>query len=182
MARQVNIINYFPQILREYREIIEIAVADNPELNAQWQAIENFYNDMFCDSLTENGCKRWESILKIVPKDTDSIEDRQFRIKSRLNEKLPYTMNVLNHQLTTLCGENGYSLERNLSTHTIKVRVALIVKAQYDAVGELLERIRPCNTVIDLSLLYNQHSTLANFTHSHLHSYTCDQLRNEVIS
>lgn len=182
MARQVDVINYIPLILRDYKEITENANTENEELNLQWQAIEDFQNDQYCDSLTDNGCKRWESILKIVPKDTDSLADRRFRIKSRLNEKLPYTMNVLHQQLTTLCGEDGYSLERNLTTHTIKVRVDLNVKAQYDSVDALLERIRPCNMIVDLSLLYNQHKTLSNFTHSQLSNYTHKQLREDVIS
>jgi len=181
MARQVDITKYWPTILKEYQELIALAGTENTEINSLWQSLEDIMNDQFCDSLTNNGASRWESILSIVPKGTDTLDFRRFRIKSRLNEQLPYTYNVLKQQLITLCGEDGYSLELSNATYTLKVRVDLIVKSKYNDVSDLLNRIIPCNIVIDLSLLYNQHSTLANFTNAQLSAYTHEQLRNEVI-
>jgi hypothetical protein len=182
MARQVDVINYYPPVFRDYREIIALADTDNIELNLQWQEIENFYNDMFVDSLTDNGCSRWENILVLTSKDTDSLDDRRFRIKAKINEQLPYTYNVLKQQLITLCGEYGYSLVVNNTTYTITVRVDLTEKEQYESVATLLDKMRPCNMILDLSLLYNQHKTLANFTHAQLSNYTHKQLVEEVLS
>jgi hypothetical protein len=182
MARQVSLINYLPNVLKDYEELTAIMSTDSTEVNTLWIDLENVTNDQFCDTLTTNGCKRWESILNITAKDTDTLDDRRFRIKSRLNEQLPYTHKVLEQQLITLCGPDGYSLEIDNNAYRIKVRVDLLVKAQFNAVSELLGRMRPCNMVVDLDLLYNQHLTLANFTYGHLAGYTQQQLRDEVIS
>jgi hypothetical protein len=181
MARVVDIIDYFPKILKEYREIMALAETENIELNLQWQAIEDFYNDMFVDSLTENGCSRQESMLSLTSKDTDTLTDRRFRIKVKLNEQLPYTYNVLKQQLAILCGDDGYSLVVDGTTYTITVRVDLAEKEQYDSVATLVDKMRPCNMIVDLSLLYNQHKTLANFTHGNLGEYTHKELREEVL-
>lgn len=65
-------------------------------------------------------------------------------------------------------------------TRSSAIRVMLKVKQNYDDVETLLNRIVPENLVLDLSLMYNQHQTLAAFTHAQLAAYTHYFLRNEV--
>lgn len=168
--------------MKEFREFKAISTAETPELLYLWGVLEDVMNDQFVNDATQNGVKRWESILKIVPKGTDSLDIRKFRILTRLNEQLPYTYTTLEQRLITLCGQNGYSLQLNNTEYTLKVRVELTVKGKFDEVKSMLQRIVPANIVIDLSLLYNQHSLLSNFTHSQLANYTHDQLRNEVLT
>jgi hypothetical protein len=146
-----------------------------------WSAIEDAINDQFVNDATENGVARWESILEIVPKGTETLEVRKFRIISRLNEQLPYTYGKLKQQLKTLCGEDGYALELLNNEYKLIVRVELTVKGKFNEVGSLLNRTVPANMIIDLSLIYNQHSLLSSFTHNQLSNYTHYKLRNEVI-
>jgi len=176
-----NIIDYLPQILKEVRELKAIVEAEQPEVISLWTALENALNDQFINDATENGVIRWENILNVVPKGTDTLDVRKFRILARFNEKLPYTYRTLEQQLITLCGEDGYSLSLSNLTYTLTVRVELAAKGKFDEVGNLLNRTVPANIIIYLSLLYNQHSLLAGFTHAQLSAYTHDQLRNEVL-
>lgn len=177
-----NLIDYLPEILKEVRELKAIVEAEQPEAVDLWTALENALNDQFINDATENGVIRLEKILKIIPKATDTLDFRKFRILARFNEQLPYTFRTLEQQLVTLCGANGFILTLNNAAYTLTVRVEMSAKKKFDEVGALLNRTVPANMIIDLSLLYNQHSTLANFTHSQLSAYTHDQLRNEVIS
>lgn len=181
MAKEVNLIEYLPGIMKELREFKAISNAENPELFFLWDAIEDAFNDQFVNYATERGVKRWESTLGITPKGTDALEIRKFRIISRLNEELPYTYEKLKMQLETLCGEKGYSLELLNNEYKLIVRVELSVRGKFAEVESLLNRTVPANIVIDLSLMYNQHSALAKYTHSQLGSSTHYQLRNEVI-
>lgn len=176
-----NLIDYIPQVLTDVREFKALMEAEQPEIIDLWTALENALKDNFVDDATENGVLRLEKILKIVPKATDNFMDRKFRILARFNEQLPYTLRALQERLTTLCGSDGYTLELLNNTYTLKVRIELVVKGQYDAVDNLLRRITPANLVIDLDLRYNQNATLKNFTHAQLAAYTHFQLRNEVI-
>lgn len=177
-----NLIDYLPGILREFKEFQVISETENPEVDALWAVIENIMNDQFVDDSTENGVKRWESMLTIVPKGTDTLDVRKFRILTRLNEKLPYTTTKLDQQMRTLCGEGGYSITLQNLSYTLIVKIALIAKGEFDEVGSLLNRTVPANLVVDLTLLYNQQTTLENFTHDQLSAYTQNQLRNEVLS
>lgn len=181
MARVTDILKYIPPVLRDYKEYKAIATAVNPELNLLWQAIEDALNDQFILDATENGVKRRESILKIIPKGTDTLDERKFRLIARENEKLPYTYRAMQQRLINLCGADGYSLTVNNNAFTITVRVDVTNKSNYSDVAILIDKMAPENMVIDLSLLYNQHSTLANFTHRQLSAYTHKQLREEVL-
>jgi hypothetical protein len=177
-----DILKYLPWIMQEIEEFKQIANAENPEIDSLFTAIGDAMNDQFVNDSTVNGVKRWESILNIVPKGTDTLDVRKFRILSRLNEKLPYTYRTLENNLISLCGENGFTLELNNGTYTLIVRVELVVKGKFDEVNSLLKRTVPANMVIDLSLRYNQHGTLSQFTNGQLKAYTHGQLRNEVIT
>ena len=81
-----------------------------------------------------------------------------------------------------LCGEEGYVLELLNLEYKVKVRVALKSKKNYRMVEGLLGEVIPANMEIDLSLLYNQHKTLRQFTHGQLTAYTHNQIRNEVLN
>lgn len=148
---------------------------------ALWDCLNAALADQFVQTATNNGISRWESILQIIPKGTDSLSDRKFRILTRLNEQLPYSYRMLQQQLETLCGQDGYTAEINSGAYTLTIRVALTAKNNFNDVATMLWRVVPANMIIDLSLRYNQHSTLTPFNYAQLAAYTHNQLRNEVI-
>ena len=176
-----KLIDYLPPILKKVREFKLIFQSEQTEIADLWVSIGNVLNDQFIIDATEYGVGRWEKILGITPKATESLDTRKFRILTRLNEQLPYTMRTLQLLLETLCGEDGYSIELEHNAYTIEVKVNLIAKSKFDDVDALLQRIIPANMIINLTLMYNQHLTLKPFTHAYLQSYTHNQLRNEVL-
>lgn len=176
-----KLIDYLPPNLQLIREFKEIAKAEKKEIYDLWQELEDVLNDAYINHATVDGIDRWEKIFKVVPKPTDTDEIRRFRIIARLNEQLPYSYRNLELQLKNLCGDKGYTMELKNNDYILKVRVELKVKEKYDEVDSLLNRVMPANIVIDLSLLYNQHKTLAKFTHAQLSKFTHKHIRNEVM-
>lgn len=177
-----NLLEHLPPVLQDVKELQRIFIAEDPEVDKLSEAVDAVLLDQFISDATAYGVGRWESILKILPKDTDSLQERKFRILARINEQLPYSMRMLLQQLNTLCGEDGYTVELRGKEYTLLVKVALIAKSNFADVGDLLGRIVPANMIIDLSLKYNQHQTLKKFTHGQLKRYTHTELRNEVIT
>lgn len=177
-----KLIDYLPPVIKNAAEFEAIMEAIQPEFVDVETAIINAFNDTFVNDATEVGVKRWEAILNIVPKSVDTLEDRKFRILARLNEQLPYTFRSLDDRLITLCGQNGFTMELFNDIYTLKVRIELVVKGQYEAVEQLLKRIVPANLVIDLDLRYNQHEKLKNYTHGQLSAFTHSHIRNEVLT
>ncbi len=85
---------YLPDFLKEFKEfrrLRKLSEAENVELLKLWNSFENKMDNNFINDSTENGVESWEQILKITPKAYDTLNDRKFRILTRLNERLPYT-------------------------------------------------------------------------------------------
>ena len=101
-----KLIDYLPEFLktvREYRAILTDAV--EPEVVGLFQAIENALNNQFIQTAGEYGVSRWEKMLKITPKITQTLDERKFTILTLMNEQLPYTLTSLNKRLENLCGK-----------------------------------------------------------------------------
>lgn len=177
-----DLIKYIPPVLKEVQEFKVWTDCENPEIDLVNAALVEVKDNQYIQTLTEKGAVRWETPLKIVPKDTDTIELRRFRLFAKMNEKLPFTFKSVKNQIEILCGADGYTFELFGDEYRLKVRVALAAKGQLEEVSATLAKTVPENMVIDLSLLYNQNKTLHPFTNAQLHAYTNNQLRNEVIS
>ena len=176
----IDIKDYWPLVIKRILEFEKIADAENPEINNLWTAHKDVLDNQFIKTLTEEGCKRWENILNIVPMGTDTLEDRRFRILARINADLPFTFRQLENMLYALCGDY-YTCELVNNEYKLVIRLALSVKRQYDEVSSLLKKVVPANLLIDLDLLWNQYLTLEPFTHEELEIYTHQELREETL-
>ena len=172
---------YLPPILLSTYEFPLLCRAEQPELDALGDAAGETLDNQFVSTATERGIARYESIFGIAPRDTDTLEDRRFRVLTKVNAQLPYTLRRLRQQLSSLCGEDEFTIKMIYDEYTLIVRVALTAKKSFGDVQELLGQTVPANLVLDLSLLYNQHLTLSPYTHRQLSAYTYDRLRNEVM-
>lgn len=176
-----NLLDYIPQVLKKVRELKLTFQSEQVEVEKLWGALEKALKDQFVVDATEYGVSRWEKILAIAPKATETLDTRKFRILTRLREQLPHTCTTLKQQLKALCGSDGYSLTLKNEIYTLEVKVNLIAKSNFDDVAALLHRVVPANMAIDLKLIYNPHATLSPFTHGQLQAFTHNRLRSEVL-
>lgn len=178
---KLDLLDYLPEYLKQYEEFQQIMQTESIELQnlAAWH--QNLINDSFITSCGNYGIERYEKMLGITPLANDTLETRKLRVLSRWNNTVPYNYAYLEKQLKTLCGENGYKISLDVNGQTLTVKVELVSKNMLDSVKQFLENIIPCNIVLDVDLLYNQHKTIGKFTHKQLSAYTHKQLREEVI-
>ena len=101
-----KLIDYLPYVVQEFKEFQGITSGEQPEFDLVWDA-----HDQFINTMDNYGLSRWEEILRLVPKATDSLNVRRFRVLSRLNERLPYTLPQLRNILQTLCGKGNFTAE-----------------------------------------------------------------------
>lgn len=93
---------YLPDFLREFKEFKKLRYLskfEDAELLKLWNSFKNVIDDNFINDSTESGVESWERILNIVPQAYDTLNDRKFRILTRLNERLPYTYREVEKRL-----------------------------------------------------------------------------------
>lgn len=176
-----NMLDYLPDALRPYRELRAMAAGWQVLFDGLWRAADQALDDQFVTTAGEYGLSRWESMLGIRVKGTESLDKRRARVLSRLLEQLPFTMRGLLVQLETLCGGDGFTVELREGNNVLYVRCPLALKQYREDARGLLERIVPAALRIDFDLERNTHSKLAAFTHRELAQYTHHNLEEEVM-
>lgn len=147
LLQNKKLINYLPEVLRNYREFQKTFEAEEPEVQKVQEELSKVLKDLFVEDATERGVKRWEKVLKIVPKATNSLENRKFKILSKITRKLPFTLRVLQQMLETLCGKNNYEIELRHNDYEIEVRINLANNNNIMDVLSLLEIVVPANLI-----------------------------------
>ena len=124
MKELVDIKAYAPKYFREYREADFVYEKENAELKRIWDILEQTLDNFYIETMGIDGIKRMESIARIQPLDTDTLEERRFRILSKLNKQLPYTFESLNQWLITNLGKDNFEL----NLYNEKYQLDLIIK------------------------------------------------------
>ena len=174
-----KLINYLPYVVRDYAEFQGITGAEQPEFEAAWAAAEDLLSNQFIKTAGNLGLSRWEKILGITPKGTDTLDDRRFRVLARLNEELPYTLSQLRVILENLCGPGNSSAE--VTDYTLLVKVGVAAKKNFEDVQTLLVRVAPVKWVLTGQQLLNIHEPLKGFTDAQLAWYTHFEVRTEEL-
>jgi hypothetical protein len=176
-----KMLDYLPEIMKEYSEFIQLANAEQKTKEQLWEDIYKMFAEGFVSTETVIGAKRWEKTLGLTPKDTDSIEIRNFRIRARLLRDLPYTYRTLKKMLAAICGENGYTIDMDVDNYSIVVRVALGSKQFKDEVDVLLDAVVPAHIILDIDLRYNTHRMVhdTGLSNRQLQQYTNAQIKVE---
>lgn len=182
MATDRKLINYLPHFMQEYLEMQKIMETEQVDIDRLWLEAENALADQFILEATESGVMRWESMLGISPKDTDTLDERRFRILTRLNQELPYTLTKLKEALTTLCGTGGFSIDLQAAQYHIEIKLALGHHNNYQEVVDLLTKMIPANMTQYIRLMYNSNATIAKYRHIDLANYTHHFIRSEVLN
>lgn len=180
MATNRLLIDYLPLYMQEYLEMQRIMDAEQPEFDFLWVACENALSDQFILDATEYGVMRWENMLDITPKDTDTLDERKFRILVRLNQELPYTMTRLKEALTNLCGADGFTIDLQPNEYHIEIKLAIGHHSNYQEVVDLLKKMIPANMTQYVKLMYNTHNMINLYRHMDLAAYTHNRIRSEV--
>lgn len=175
-------IDRLPLLLKETSEFKALTSSNDIETSILDTSITNLKNNQYVLSANNDGIARYEKMIGIIPLDSDSLEDRQFRVFTKYNQQVPYTEKSLRSLLDTLIGKDGYTFNMDYQKQTLVLRVAIAQKSMYKTVETLLEECVPLNITLEMSLLYNQYSLLERFTHEQLEQFTHEQMREEVLT
>ena len=126
MIRDVNLVQYLPPYMQEYKEPVETLKAENPEFTLEWKAADKVFRNRFISTADEDGIIHYEKILGIRPNINDSLESRRIRIQNNWFNKVPYVYRVFLARLALICGNRDFTIERDFKTgYYIRLSVSL---------------------------------------------------------
>ncbi|MEJ6457271.1 YmfQ family protein [Fusobacterium nucleatum] len=99
--KDVNLYNNLPDFMQQYKEIQAIFNIENIDLTKLWNEIRRSFNNSFIFTTDVLGISKFEKMMNIYPKATDSLKDRQLRVYIKWNAILPYTWKWLEEFLIT---------------------------------------------------------------------------------
>lgn len=130
-----------PEIIRQIPDIKQIYEINEGQIDKLNKAVYQLDSDIFLEDMGKSQIERWEKILNIIPFDNDSIEDRRFRIQTRILERPPYTYRVFVKKLKVLSPE----LKVERSNNHIVVIIEPISLKMKDEIKRMLDEILPLN-------------------------------------
>lgn len=99
--KDVNLYDNLPYFMQQYKEIQAIFDIENIDLTKLWNEIKRGFDNSFIFSTDVLGISKFEKMIGIYPKSTDSLKDRQLRVYIKWNATLPYTWRWLEEFLVT---------------------------------------------------------------------------------
>lgn len=84
---QTLILNHYPPVIKQIKEIQQIAKAEDIEFSKLHLSINEVLKNMFVFTANETGVQRFEKLLGITPKAAQSLEDRKIYILSMMNRR-----------------------------------------------------------------------------------------------
>lgn len=151
MTREINLLDWLPPYLQEYREIKEIMTVENPEIKTLYEDISTSFNNQFVLHCNETGIERFEKLLKIVPNSDDNLAGRISRVLARFNDSIPYTYRGLIQKLNVMCGEGNYTVDLNHNEYTLEITVSLVNGGQIEELDYMLSYMIPANLIVKSS-------------------------------
>ena len=94
-----KLIDYLPYVIRDYAEFQGIMGSEQPEIEKAWNTTDDLLNNQFIPTAGNMGLSRWEKILGITPKGTDSLEEMCIRDRDHHSDYRPCS--------PVLCGCGG---------------------------------------------------------------------------
>jgi hypothetical protein len=145
MIRTVNLLDYLPQFMQDYREMQYIMSAEQPESQALCDTSETIKNNQFITTCNEQGISDYEKMLGITPETGKSLQDRKAYVLAKWIDNIPYTMKVLERKLDALLGAGNHTEDLDNANYTISVTTTLENSSLINALDELLLNILPAN-------------------------------------
>lgn len=169
-----------PQCLLDVEEVsacYEIATFLYEKYLAEIFKIER---EIHSDTAQSFGLEHFEKMLGIVPGESDTIAERQFRV-----QVIETVIDVLSfdrlERLVEKIGGEGSSVFYDKETKTLTVKCALTSQKMFSILKKTVEDFVPVDVKTNCILLFNSFSLFKNKTFAQMKNKTFTQIKSEVL-
>lgn len=147
-SRRIDLLSYLPEFLREYKELNAVQLSVQPELQSLIAISDSTLNNMFISTADDAGLRKYETMLNITVKPSDTLEERRQRVIMYWNDVLPYTYRALINRLRAICGsDDNFTVTPDFSNYKLDIVVELNDDTQIEELDRMLYMMIPANIV-----------------------------------
>lgn len=144
MDRKIELIQYLPPFIKEYREIQNIMSVENPEFQLVVNESEKIKNNQFIVSCDLSGIEKYEKLLDITPSTEDTLDSRKSRVLIRWNDSSSYTWKIFLQKMNSLCGTN-FKVFEDWKHYKLHIITHLNMYGQVQELNNVIEYMIPAN-------------------------------------
>lgn len=139
---------YFPRYYEGILETDELIKVENDIWNNLYLLLNKAKNNQFIAYADEDGIYAYEQLFQIVADpETETLEERRFRLLNRIQTLSYYTMIYLRQKLNSLFGENNYEVKMDYLNYTLYVKSNASNSFIYKESIATINKIKPANIV-----------------------------------
>lgn len=163
----MKLIEYMPNFLKDVREYKAIFSSEDIELDLLKKQIEKILDEVIVSKAEDYGIDRYEKIYSIKNTSND-FTTRRFNILSKINNRVPYTLNWLRNKLDNTIGKDNYSITIDNNNYKIKIEILAIFKDIAELLNKDLREQLSANMEITVNLFQTEECTsyFAGIVHS----------------
>ncbi len=148
-VRTVQLADYLPPFLLDFRELQAILIAENPEFQTLVDESNQTLDEFFITSASEVGISRFESMLGITSAAGKSLDERRADVLTRWWDVTPFTINVLKQRLIALQGNDNVQVWYDEDEdYTLNVITHMEKQGQVENIAYIIDTMIPCNMVV----------------------------------
>lgn len=145
-----ELIDYLPPVVKQIREMQILMGTEQAELEKLKKAATQVLEEGFLFTQGNYGASRWEKILDLHIKGSDSLEVRNYRILEKLNARLPFTIRMLHERIRLMITDGEYQIYLVPDQYFLKVIITGQKLKELQIIRQMVEEMIPLN----LSFLY----------------------------
>ena len=169
-----------PRLISNIPDIVTIYEINDGQIDELDASLEELEGNLLTSTMNAENVGRWEAILGINPSDSDTLDERRFRILSRKLEKLPYSYRVIYRKLETL-SPDGVEMNIDYSRKHLQIKIGLQSAQMLAEVEKFLEEALPLSMTYMVDIMWNTHKMLSTKTHGELASLTYGEMRQKIM-
>ncbi len=151
----MKLIEYLPEFMQDITEFKQLFGVEDKEVDKLNNAIEKIFNEIIVKTSESYGLDRYEKIYNIKDEITD-IEARRFNILTKINNKVPYTMQWLRNKLNNLIGKDNYEIILDNNNYKIQIDVLALFEDIAVMLNKDLREQLPANLVVTVNLFQTE--------------------------
>lgn len=146
MSRTVNLWQYLPPFLQDFRELRELFAAEQPEFRTFAEEMDKVLMNYFITSANEDGLIRFEALLNILPSANATTEERRNAVLAKWYDATPFTTRALKNRLAMMQGNDNVSTFLDeADPYRIHIITHCEKAGQVDSVGYIIKTMLPAN-------------------------------------